>query len=283
MTRYLVMLSAAVPGWNAPGRPPAASARSWSMRSILRTRLSGFVLIAGLLALWECSVRFGWVHSQSWPPFSAVVVACLRGLADGELATTLLSTLRRMLTGYLIGCGVGVCLGLLLGTVTWLRWMIQPIIEVVRPIPIPAIVPPLILFFGVDDALKIFVVALACFFAAFINTLAGVTGVDDVLLQTARTFRTSWSRTLLRVILPSTLPAIASGLRVALGLALVVAVIAEMIAGSAGIGYYIVQMQYALRPDAMYAAILCLAATGYLLNRAFLFAERRLIPWMGRG
>lgn len=75
---------------------------------------------------------------------------------------------------------------------------------------------------------------------------------------------------------------IAAGMRVAIGIALVVTVIAEMIAGSAGFGYYIVQMQYALRPEEMYAAVICLAATGYLLNRLFLVLEARLIPWLGK-
>jgi ABC-type nitrate/sulfonate/bicarbonate transport system permease component len=130
--------------------------------------------------------------------------------------------------------------------------------------------------------LKVCVVALACFFPLFLNTLAGVANVDDVLLQTARTFRVRSARLLLSVVLPASLPMIAAGMRVAIGIALVVTVIAEMIAGAAGLGYYIVQMQYAMRPEAMYAAVICLAATGYLLNRIFLVAEARCIPWLGK-
>jgi ABC-type nitrate/sulfonate/bicarbonate transport system permease component len=259
-------------------RAAVQPARPW-----LHTRASGLALILALLVLWEASARLGWVQSQSWPPFSAVLAAAWRGFTDGELSLPLLSSLGRMLAGYAIGCSLGVAVGLLLGGNRWIRYLVLPVLEVIRPIPIPAIVPPLILFLGIDDALKIFVVALASFFPALINTMAGVLGVDDVLLQTARTFRTGWTRTMLRVVLPATLPAIASGLRVAIGLALVVTIVAEMIAGSAGLGYYIVQMQYALRPDAMYAAVLCLALTGYTLNRLFLLGEARLIPWMGRG
>ena len=275
-------LAAAAARGAAPGRSEAR--RTVTARRRWRdTRASGFALILALLVLWECSARFGWVGSQSWPPFTAVLAAAGRGLLGGELAGPLLSTIARMLSGYAIGCTAGVTLGLLLGANRWLRYALQPLVEVIRPIPVPAIVPPLILFLGIDDGLKVFVVALASFFPALINTMAGVLGIDDVLLQTARTFRVGWRRTVLQVVFPATLPAIASGLRVALGLALVVTVIAEMIAGSAGIGYTIVQMQYAMRPDAMYAAILCLAVTGYLLNRMFLAAEARLIPWMGRG
>jgi ABC-type nitrate/sulfonate/bicarbonate transport system permease component len=276
----------AVPWFRGAARPEAgleARAAARPSRPWLHTRASGVGLILALLVLWEASARLGWVQSQSWPPFSSVLAAAWRGIADGELSLPLLSTLGRMLAGYAIGCSLGVAFGLLLGGNRWIRYLVLPVLEVIRPIPVPAIVPPLILFLGIDNALKVFVVALASFFPALINTMAGVLAVDDVLLQTARTFRTGWLRTMLRVVLPATLPAIASGLRVAIGLALVVTVIAEMIAGSAGIGYYIVQMQYALRPDAMYAAVLCLALTGYGLNRLFLAGEARLIPWMGRG
>lgn len=245
-------------------------------------RWSGVLLIVALLVLWEASARLGWVNSSNWPPVSGVFVALFQGLAGGELAQLLASTLTRMAVGYVIGCGCGVALGLLLGANRWARYILKPLIEVLRPIPAPAIVPPLILFLGVDDALKVFVVALACFFPVFLNTLAGVASVDDVLLQTARTFKVTSRRVLLSVILPASLPMIAAGMRVATGIALVVTVIAEMIAGSAGLGYYIVQMQYALQPEAMYAAVICLAATGYLLNRIFLVMESRYIPWLGK-
>jgi len=264
-------------------RPHAATA--WgrlAARMQATPRLSGFVLVAALLCLWEASARLGWVNSQNWPPVSLVLVAVAQGIASGELASLLLSTLRRMASGYVLGCGIGVALGLLLGTNRWLRYVLKPIIEVIRPIPAPAIVPPLILFLGVDDALKIFVVSLACFFPAFLNTLAGVETIDDVLLQTARTFRVGARRTLFQVVFPATLPMIAAGLRVATGIALVVTVISEMIAGSSGIGYYIIQMQYAMKPEAMYAAVLLLAVTGYLVNRVFLVVEQRFIPWLGK-
>lgn len=248
----------------------------------LARRLRGFLLIAALLALWEASTRFGWVNSSNWPPVSGVVVALFKGWTSGELLTLTASTLRRMAIGYAAGCAAGIALGALIGINRWARYVLKPIVEVLRPIPAPAIVPMLILFLGVDDLLKIVVVSLACFFPVFLNTLSGIAGVDAVLIETARTFRISRFSTLTRVILPAALPTIAAGMRVAIGIALVVTVISEMIAGSAGLGYYIVQMQYALRPEPMYAAIISLSATGYLLNRAFVALDRRWIPWIGR-
>lgn len=246
------------------------------------TRIYGAALIVGLLIVWECSARFGWVTSSYWPPFSSVVVAAAEGLVSGDIMPMLASTLRRMAVGYVLGCAAGTALGLLLGTSRWLRYVVQPVIEVIRPIPVPAIVPPLILLLGVDDALKIFIIALASFFPPFTSALAGAMSVDATLKETARTFRAGWWRTQLRVVLPAMLPAVAAGLRTATGLALVVAVVAEMIAGSSGIGYFIVQMQYAVKPAAVYAAVIYLAAVGYALNRVMLAIERRLVPWAGK-
>jgi ABC-type nitrate/sulfonate/bicarbonate transport system permease component len=249
---------------------------------LLARRLRGLLLIAALLALWEVSARFGWVSSSNWPPFSGVVLALAKGWTSGELPMLIASTLRRVALGYVLGCTAGIVLGALLGIDRWARYALKPIIEVLRPIPAPAIVPMLILFLGVDDLLKVVVVALACFFPVFLNTLSGVAGVDAVLIETARTFRISRFRTLKSVILPAATPTIAAGMRIAIGNALVVTVISEMIAGSTGLGYYIVQMQYALRPEPMYAAIISLSAMGYLLNRAFVALDRRWLPWIGR-
>jgi ABC-type nitrate/sulfonate/bicarbonate transport system permease component len=260
-------------------RPKAAGR---SLRWTFDTRVYGLLLIVAMLVLWEVSARLGWIVSSYWPPVSLVILAALRGLAGGEVLVTLLATLRRAAIGYASGSTLGIVLGLLLGMNRWLRYAILPLIEIVRPIPTPAIIPPLILFLGVDDALKIFIIALASFFPVFTNAYSGVSAIDDTLLQTARTFRASWMRTMTQVILPATLPAIAAGLRTATSLALIVAVISEMIAGSSGIGYFLVEMQYALRPDLMYAAVIYLAVTGYTLNRLFLFLEARCIPWLGK-
>lgn len=253
-----------------------------SVRKRCGTRLYGVLLIAALLLFWEISSRLGWIVSAYWPPVSTIFSSALSQLAGGEMLMSLAATLRRAAIGYATGSVIGVGLGILLGKSRLLRIALLPLIEIVRPIPTPAVIPPLILFLGVDDALKIFIVSLASFFPVFTNTFSGVAAIDDTLIQTARTFRTSWLRTLRCVLFPATLPAIAAGLRTATSLALVVAVLAEMIAGSSGIGYYLVEMQYALRPDLMYAAVLYLAITGYLLNRVFLVLEARLIPWMGK-
>lgn len=261
--------------------PPAAPSRRWA--ALAESRLSGFVLVLALLLLWEASARLGWTHSTNWPPFSAVLRAASHGIISGELLAPLGGTLARMLAGFLAGGLLGIIAGLLLGASPVAARAFNPVVEVLRPIPIPAIVPPLILFLGVGDGLKIFVTAFGTFFPVLVNTFGGTRDIGQTLLQTAATFRLGRLATLCQVILPASLPAILSGLRVGLGLALVVTITAEMVAGAGGLGYFIVETQYAMRPAEMYAAVLCLAAVGYLLNRGFLALEARLIAWHGAG
>ncbi|MGE0797505.1 MAG: ABC transporter permease [Lautropia sp.] len=172
---------------------------------------------------------------------------------------------------------MAIALGLVLGTVPVLYRFINPLVEFVRPVPTPAVVPPLILLLGVGDAMKICIVALSTFFPVFVNTVNGVRSTGDVLLQTAATFRTGAVATVLKVVLPASWPAIVAGLRTSMALALIVTVIAEMIAGSSGIGFYLIESQFALKPDAMYAGVLALMLLGYGLNRTILLAEAFLL------
>jgi ABC-type nitrate/sulfonate/bicarbonate transport system permease component len=241
-------------------------------------RASGFLLLLSLLLLWELSARF-WVSSANWPPVTQVFVALGDSLRGGELLPVFGSSLYRMLVGYAAGAACALVIGLLMANVRVVYAALEPAMELLRPIPLPAIIPPLILILGIDDAMKIFAVGFAVFFPILVNTIAGVRAVDAVALDVARTFRIGRLRTTLRVVLPAALPYILAGMRISLALALIVTVVAEMIAGSAGIGYYVMTMQYALRAADMYAAIFVLAALGYTLNRGFLAVERRVLHW----
>ena len=257
---------------------PAPQARALG-RALRRSRLSGAILLVLLLLLWEASAQWGWVQSENWPPFSRVLASFATGVAGGELIEVMWSSLWRMARGYVAGCAAGVALGVVLAMVRPVRLTLQPLIELIRPIPAPAIIPPLMFLLGADDGLKIFVVAYSAFFPVLINTMSGVASVDIVHHQVAHTFGYSRLATVWRVVLPASLPAILAGMRISLAFALIVTVVAELIAGTQGIGYYVVSMQFASRAADMYAAIVLLTAVGYLLNRAFLAIETRIIHW----
>jgi ABC-type nitrate/sulfonate/bicarbonate transport system permease component len=242
-------------------------------------RLSGFLLVAALLGVWEISADSGLVNSSNWPPFGAVLVALANGVMSGEFPALLGTTLRHMLLGYAVGSATAILLGLALGASRILRELFNAPIELLRPLPLTAIIPPLVVFLGIGDALKIFVVAFATFFPVLISTLDGTRAASATLLQTAQTFRLRPWRVVVSVLLPSALPSVFAGLRTSLSIALVLTITAEMIVGAGGLGYFIVQSQYAMLPAPLYASVICLAAAGYLMNRLFLMAERAIIPW----
>jgi ABC-type nitrate/sulfonate/bicarbonate transport system permease component len=188
-------------------------------------------------------------------------------------------TLYRFALGLAIGVSAGVLVGFAFALVPLLRRMFEPVVELLRPIPAPALVPPLVLFLGVDDLMKVTVIAVTAFYPVAINTMQGAAGVEPTYLAVARTFRAHAARILLRITVPATSPYVLAGMRISLALALVVTVVSEMIAGASGVGYYLVMMQYAVRSAEMYAAIFVIAALGALLNAAFVAIERRLIFW----
>jgi ABC-type nitrate/sulfonate/bicarbonate transport system permease component len=251
----------------------------------MRRLSSGVWLVLALLALWEASARLGWVDSPNWPPVTEVVAALVRDSLTGELPQRVGGSLWRMFAGLGAGGVAGVAVGLAFALVPLTARLFGVVVEAVRPIPVPAVIPPLVLFLGLDDPMKITVVALTVFFPVLTNTMQGVRAVEAEAIAMGRTFGIGPWRRAACIVLPASLPYILAGLRVALGLALVVTVVAEMIAGEQGVGNYLVVMQFAGRAPEMYATVLLLAALGYALNRAFVSLERRAIHWwaaMGR-
>src|SRR6185436_14528788 len=176
-------------------------------------RRSGLFLIAALLLLWEASARSGLIVSENWPPVSIVFVALVQGTASGELVQVIGPTLYRFALGLAIGVSAGVLVGFAFALVPLLRRMFEPVVELLRPIPAPALVPPLVLFLGVDDLMKVTDIAVTAFFPVAINTMQGAAGVEPTYLAVARTFRTHAARILLRITVPATLPYVLAGMR----------------------------------------------------------------------
>ena len=208
-----------------------------------------------------------------------MLAALYHGITDGELLEVIASSMWRMIRGYLLGCAAGVTVGIAIALWNGVRLALTPTIELLRPVPVTAIVPPLIFVFGIDDRLKVICIAFASFFPVVTNTIAGVTAVDEIYVKVARTFGIPRAQTIRQVIVPGALPYILAGMRTSLAFALVVTVISEMLAGSQGIGHYLLAMQYALRAPEMYASIVLLTAVAYVLNRLFVLWENRIIGW----
>lgn len=258
--------------------PPPAK-RAGSRLSLWNTRLTGVLFIVVLLVLWEIAADFEIFPPMSFPRMGAILSTWWQLALSGELFGQLLPSLGRMFAGYFIGVTIGVGLGLLMGYIRFFYNLLEPITEFLRPIPSPAMLPIVILFLGIDDEMKIFMIAFASLFPVLLNTYSGVRSVDPILLQTARTFGVSGRKLLTQIVLPASSPYIFTGMRVSLAVALIVMVISEMVAASSGIGYFILSAERGFQIPAMFAGVLTLAVLGYILNRLFLLIENRVLAW----
>ena len=259
----------------APTDQAARVAARWTWN----TRLIGVAFIGLLLVLWEIAAANAIFPPMSFPRISSILVTWWQLVVSGELPGEVLPSLWRMFAGYFIGVALGVGLGLLMGYVRFFYNLLEPITEVLRPIPSPAYLPIVILFLGIDDEMKIFMIAFATLFPVLLNTYSGVRSVDPIQLQTARTFGVAGRRLLTQVVLPAASPYIFTGMRISLAVALIVMVISEMVAASSGIGYFILSAQRGFKIRDMFAGVLTLALLGYVLNRLFLAIENRVLAW----
>lgn len=257
------------------GLPGSAATKARSRVS----GLSGVGLILLLCLLWELSVRLEVIVSPNWPALSEVLVAFWDLLRDGTLFTVFGTSLRRLAIGYAAAVVAGVSLGLVMGYFRWAQRLFEPIVEVLRPIPSPAYIPVAILFLGIGDSMKVFMVAFSAFFPILLNTITGVRSVDPILLDTARTFGLSTRAIVRKIVFPASLVYIFTGLRISLAIALILTVIAEQVAGNSGVGFYLLSAQRSFLIPEMYATVVGLAIVGFGLNRLFLFVERRALPW----
>jgi len=251
------------------------------MFSAVYSRIPGLGGITVLLASWQYASITKLVNPVLLPPPTTVAAVLWEILSSGTALLPLAKTLALLAAGYAIACGLGIAFGIAMGRSRFAYGLLEPLVELLRPIPKPALVPPLFLFLGIGVKTMIVIVALTAFFPVLISTLQGVKGIDRTLIDTARTFHCSTRRVLFQVVFPAALPMIVTGMRVSLGLALALTILAEMLAGESGVGYAILDAQRSFRLPEMYAWIVLLAAIGVALNSVFEWAEERTLPWRG--
>ena len=249
----------------------------------MKARMPGFVLIAFLLVAWELGSALAWVDPVSLPRVSTVFAAWWDSLVTGDLLRQLGPSLGRIGAGFALAVLVAVPVGLLMGSIRFVYHLLEPLTEFLRPIPSSAYIPVAILFLGIGNEMKVFVVFLSCIFPILLNTYGGVRGIDPVLIDTGRTFGVPRASALWSIVLPAALPSILTGMRISLGIALIVSVVSEMITGNSGIGYFILDMQRVFRVPEMFAGIFTLGVLGYTINFLFLAIESHFLRWREDG
>ena len=239
----------------------------------------GWSAFALLLCLWEFGSRAAPKLQLYVPPISQVMVALGQLALAGPIVKHLMITLGRFLEGYLLSAAIGVSLGIVLGYFRIVHSFLEMSIEFLRPMPSVAIIPVAILALGIGDSMIVAVTVYATVWPILINTLDGVRRIEKILLDTGRTFSLVRRQILWQIILPAASPYIVTGLRVGVSIALILVTTAEMIAGSKGLGFFILDEERSMNSAAMYGGILLVAALGYTLNRLFLVVEARTMRW----
>src|ERR1700691_4759889 len=223
-------------------------------------KLTQWALPVGIIVVWEALSVAGVIPARVLPAPSAVIAAGWHATLSGELPRNIWVSFWRAMAGLLIGGGIGFALGLANGLSRRSDQIFDSTLQMVRNIPHLALIPLVILWFGIDEGAKIFLVALGVFFPIYVNTLHGVRSVDPHLMEMGRAYGMSRATLIRRVVLPGALPSIFVGLRYGLGITWLTLIVAETIAASSGIGYMAMNAREFMLVDVVVIAILVYGA-----------------------
>lgn len=243
-------------------------------------RLRSLYLLAAVIAGWYLVSTY--VLDQSTrallPPPQEVVKAAWELGRSGELWVHLWDSLKRELVAFL-WASISIPIGIAMGWWKAVEEQVDPLVEVLRPVPPLAWIPLSILWFGIGDTQNQFIIFLGCFFPILLNTIAGVKGVEPNLVRAARCLGASEGRILWRVVLRAALPQIITGIRVGLGVGWMALVAAELVGANSGLGFLINDARTVLRTDYVIVGMAAIGIVGLVIDRAIRFAGQRLLPW----
>jgi sulfonate transport system permease protein len=266
-----------------PADPRAVAARAEAVRiegsRLARSRWTPFVLPTLLLVAWQVASLTGALPATILPAPTAVIGVGWELLRDGTLLTNLSVSATRAIVGLLAGGSIALALGFATALSPGLRRLLDPTLQAVRTIPHLALIPLVILWFGIDEGAKVLLVGWGVFFPIYLNAYHGVTSIDRGLVEMGRVYGMGRWTLFRRVILPGALPSILVGLRFALGIMWLTLIVAETIAANSGIGYMANQAREFSQTDVIVLAILVYAALGKLADTITRLAERRFLRW----
>ena len=245
----------------------------------MNRRLAAWVVPLLLLAAWEAAPTLGLVSPRLFPPLHAVLRAGWKLTLTGELPRDVAVSTGRALLGLLIGGSLGLALGLAAGMSRIAENVFDGTMQMVRMVPHLALVPLVILWFGIDESAKVFLVAFGVFFPIYYNTYHGIRTIDAGLLEMARIQGLRGPALFRTVILPGALPSILVGLRYALGIMWLTLIVAETIAANSGIGYMTMNAREFMQTDVVLLGILLYAVLGKLIDLGARSLERNWLAW----
>jgi len=238
-----------------------------------------FISPAVAFLIWEICSRTGLLDVRFFPAPSEIFYHLFFVSPDEGILTDIVFSVYRIFVGYIVGCSLGIMLGIGMGLSHFLRMAFYPLILVTYPIPKIAILPLIMLIFGIGDLSKIVVVVIGSFFLVLMNTLHGVDSLAKIYHDVAKVYKINRRNFILKIVIPGSLPSIFTGLKLAIGYSLVIVVAAEFSGADKGIGYLIWQSWETFSIKSMYAGIFVIGVLGFIFSYSLDLLERKLVPW----
>ncbi|MQQ99574.1 aliphatic sulfonate ABC transporter permease SsuC [Glaciimonas soli] len=258
---------------------PPARKKTYSNSYVIAQKFLPWLVPFLLLVLWETAAKVDWLSSRILPEPLAIAQAAWALTVSGELLHHVWISTWRAISGFIVGGGLGLLLGLLTGSFKTAETLLDTSIQMIRNIPALALIPLVILWFGIDESAKLFLVAIGVFFPMYLNTFHGIRSVDKKLIEMAKSYGLSGWPLYRDVILPGALPSILVGVRFSLGLVWVLLIVAETISAQAGIGYMTMNAREFLQTDVVLVGILLYALLGKLADVFARALERYWLRW----
>jgi sulfonate transport system permease protein len=262
-----------------PARPVSWKAFRDGIGAALRSRLGIWIVPILIIGLWQALCSFGLAPASLLPSPAAVVEAGWRLTLSGELPQNMAVSFLRASAGLIVGGAIGFLFGLANGLSAISEALTDSTLQMVRNIPHLAMIPLVILWFGIDEGAKLFLVAMGVFFPIYLNTLHGIRSIDPQLIEMAKSYGMPRFALFWRIILPGALPAIFVGLRYALGIMWLTLIVAETIAAQSGLGFMAMQARDFMQVDIVVLAIVIYALLGKVADSAARFCERKCLSW----
>jgi ABC-type nitrate/sulfonate/bicarbonate transport system permease component len=258
----------------------AAKLRREKRRNVLARILLNVAGVAAFLALWEVIPRVTpGMNVQMFPPPSLVLKSAWPMVISGELLENVIVSVARALAGFVIASAIAVFLGVMMARLRVVCQLTEPILHGFRSIPVIALVPLAVLWFGIGETSKIALIVCGAFFPVWINTFIGVRDVHPIYLRSAACLGAPPLQTMLLVVLPAALPMILAGLRQAIAVSLIVLVAAELSGATLGVAHMMSLGYQLFKVDIMFIGLFVLGALGFIADRMFVWLTTRLFPW----
>ncbi|WP_407280915.1 ABC transporter permease [Aromatoleum evansii] len=257
----------------------AAESRTKMRAAKNRDLVIGIASPLALILVWELCARLGAIDTRFFPAPSQVGVKLAALAASGALWSDTAASLTRLFWGTLLGGIPALALGIVMGLSRPIRAVFDPLVAATYPIPKSAILPLILLIFGLGEASKIVMVATGVFYPVLINAMAGVMEINKIYLDVGHNFRASRWQVFTTIALPGAMPLIMTGVKLGVGMGLILITIAEMVGADSGLGHMIWNAWEILSVETMYVGLIVVALLGFLFSLALTELERWLVPW----